>query len=133
MDSQLTDLMRQTMPFMALIGAEAISASPERVRVRLAWRDDLCTAAGVLHGGALMTLADGTGAWCAFLHLPPGTGTSTIESKTNLFRPVTAGHVEATSEPLHAGRSFIVVDTQLRDDAGKLVARTTQTQAVLST
>lgn len=131
MDEQLTGMMRATMPFMALIGAEALSATKEEVRLRLPWRDDLCTAAGVLHGGAVMTLADGTGAWCAFMNLPAGATTTTIESKTNLMRAVTGGHVEAVARPLHAGRTFIVVDTELRNADGKLVARTTQTQAVL--
>ena len=58
-------------------------------------------------------------------------GTATIESKTNFLRPVRDGHVEAVARPLHVGRTVIVVDTELRDAAGRLVARTTQTQAVL--
>ena len=79
-----------------------------------------------------MTLADTAGAICAFLNLPPDTSTSTIESKTNLFRAVRAGTVYATARPLHVGRSVIAVQTDVRDDAGQLVAQTTQTQAVLS-
>ena len=43
-----------------------------------------------------------------------------------------SGYVEATSRPLHAGRTVIVIDTELRDDDGRLVARVTQSQAVLS-
>jgi acyl-coenzyme A thioesterase PaaI-like protein len=35
------------------------------------------------------------------------------------------------ARPLHVGRT-IVVDTELRDDRGALVARVTQTQAVLT-
>jgi uncharacterized protein (TIGR00369 family) len=66
------------------------------------------------------------------LLLPPGAGTSTIESKTNFFRAVRGGIVTATSNPLHVGRSTIVVQTSLRDDRGKPVAQVTQTQAVLS-
>jgi 1,4-dihydroxy-2-naphthoyl-CoA hydrolase len=86
-----------------------------------------------LHGGVLMALADSAGGICAFLNLPEGsTGTSTIESKTNFLGPVRAGHVEAISRPLHRGRTVIVVDTELRDDSGMLVARVTQSQVVLS-
>jgi uncharacterized protein (TIGR00369 family) len=90
------------------------------------------TIAGALHGGALMTLADSLGAVCAFLNLPPGAMTSTIESKTNFFRGVREGRVHATSTPLHVGRTTIVVQTDLHDDRGKAVARVTQTQAVIS-
>jgi uncharacterized protein (TIGR00369 family) len=71
------------------------------------------------------------GALCAVANLPKGAGTSTIESKTNFFRAVRGGVVTATCQPLHVGRSTIVVQTNLRDDHGKRVAQVTQTQAVL--
>jgi len=86
----------------------------------------------VLHGGALMTFADSVGAICAFLNLPPAATTSTIESKTNFFRAVRSGTVHAVTRPLHVGGSTVVVQTNLRDDAGRLVAQVTQTQAVRS-
>jgi uncharacterized protein (TIGR00369 family) len=133
MDTELTRFAHETMPFMAVIGAEALEASPELVRARVAWDPSRCTTGGLIHGGVLMSLADGCGGWCAFLNLPEGAaGTTTIESKTNFLRGVRSGHVEATARPLHTGRTVVVVDTELRDDAGKLVARVTQTQAVLT-
>ena len=130
--TELMTFMRETMPFSALVGMEPLAAAPDEVRARVAWDPSRCTAGGVLHGGVLMTLADTAGAWCAFLNLPPGASTTTIESKTNFLRGVRAGSVEAVARPLHVGRSFVVVDTELRDDDGKLVARVTQTQAVLA-
>jgi len=131
-DLELTDQVAAAAPFTAFLGIEMVSASPHEVRAQLAWAPELCTAGGVLHGGALMGLADNVGGFCAFLNLPEGaTGTATIESKTNFFGPVRDGYVHAVSRPLHTGRRTIVVDTELYDDAGKLVARVTQTQAVL--
>ena len=120
------------MPFAATLGFELVSASPDEVSARLAWEERLCTAGAILHGGALMSLADAAGAYCAFLNLPEGAGgTATIESKTNFFRAVREGYVDAVARPLHVGRTTIVVETDLRDNAGKHVARVTQTQAVL--
>lgn len=79
-----------------------------------------------------MALADSAGGWCAFLNLPDGaTGTATVTSATNFLRPVTSGYVEAVARPLNVGRTVIVLDTELRDAAGRLAARVTQTQAVL--
>jgi len=121
------------MPFAELLGIELDEASAERVTGRLRWRPDLCTAGGVMHGGALMALADTIGAVCAFLNLPPGAGTATISSSTNMLRAVRTGAVSAAARPLHAGRSVIVVQTELRDDTGRLVAQITQAQAVLAT
>ena len=104
----------------------------DAVRLELDWRAELCTAGGVLHGGALMSLADTAGAVCAFLNLPADAeGTTTIESKTNLLAAVRGGTVTATATPLHVGSSQIVVETELRRDDERLVAKTIQTQAVL--
>jgi 1,4-dihydroxy-2-naphthoyl-CoA hydrolase len=124
--------LRDTMPFAGKVGIELSEASPERVSGRLAWAPELTTAGGVLHGGAVMALADALGAVCAFLNLPAGAQMSTIESKTNFFRAVREGHVEATSTPLHVGRSTIVVQTDVRDPDGRRVALTIQTQSVLA-
>lgn len=131
-DDELTTMLRASMPFMETLGATAISASPDEVRVRLAWDRSLCTAGDLLHGGALMALADGAGGWCASMNVPEGAGTATVESKTNFFRPLTSGSVDAVTRVLHSGRRFIVVDTELRDGDERLIARVTQTQAVLT-
>jgi 1,4-dihydroxy-2-naphthoyl-CoA hydrolase len=131
-DAALTAAAHESMPFTELLGLEVLSASAEEVKARMAWQEQLCTAGGVLHGGALMSLADAAGAYCAFLNLPEGSiGTATIESKTNFFRAVRDGHGVATSRPLHRGRTTIVVETDLHDAQGKQVAGVTQTQAVL--
>jgi 1,4-dihydroxy-2-naphthoyl-CoA hydrolase len=120
------------MPFVGLLGVELVLAHPDEVRARLPWDESRCTAGGVLHGGALIGLADAAGGLCAYLNLPEGAqATATIESKTNFFRPVSTGYVEASSRVLHQGRTTIVVETDLRDADGKHVARVTQTQAVL--
>ena len=95
------------------------------------WRPDLCTTGGLVHGGAMMALADAAGGACAYFNLPEGaTGTSTIESKTNFLGAVTSGTVIATARPLHIGGMTIVIETELRHDE-RLVAKITQTQAVL--
>ena len=119
------------MPFTTKCGIRITAAAPETVTGELEWAPDLCTTAGVMHGGALMSLADSVGAVCAFLNLPPGAATTTIESKTNFFRAVRSGSARATATPLHTGRTVIVVQTDIRDDAGKRVALVTQTQAVV--
>ena len=120
------------MPFALAMGIEVTAASADDVRGRLAWAPERCTSGGILHGGAIMALADTLGAICAFLNLPPGAGTSTIESKTNFFSAVRSGHVEAVTHPLHVGRRTIVVQTDVRDATGRRVAQVTQTQAVLA-
>jgi 1,4-dihydroxy-2-naphthoyl-CoA hydrolase len=131
-DEELTRTVRAAMPYAETLGLDLLAASADEVRGRIAWEERLTTAAGLLHGGVLMGLADTVGAYCAFLNLPDGsTATATIESKTNFFAAVRGGTVEARSRPLHRGSRTVVVETDLFDEGGKHVARVTQTQAVL--
>jgi uncharacterized protein (TIGR00369 family) len=126
------DALLDLMPFTKTIGAAFSRYDKEEVQARLHWAPALCTSGGLLHGGALMSLADSTGAACAFLNLPDGAaGTTTVESKTNFLRGVRDGYVEAVSRPLHVGRTVIVVETDVRDPQDRLVARVLQTQLVL--
>ena len=119
------------MPFAASLGITIDAADKDEVIGRLEWREELCTTGGLMHGGVLMSVADTLGAVCAVFNLPPGAGTATISSSTNLLRAVREGELVGTSRPLRAGRTVIVVETELRDGAGKLVSHTVQSQAVL--
>jgi 1,4-dihydroxy-2-naphthoyl-CoA hydrolase len=124
--SAISDLI----PFAAVVGIELLDAGPELVRGRIAWKPERCTAGGVLHGGAIMALADNCGGVCAFLNLPEGArGTATVESKTNFLRAVRDGAITATTRPLHKGRTLIVLETTVEREDGKLAAKVTQTQA----
>jgi uncharacterized protein (TIGR00369 family) len=120
------------MPFTGELGLTVTAGDGGRVEASGAWTAERCTGGGVLHGGYLMALADSVGAMCAVFNLPEGATTSTIESKTNFLRAVTEGEVSVVSTPLHVGRMTIVVQTDITRADGKLVTRTTQTQAVLS-
>jgi 1,4-dihydroxy-2-naphthoyl-CoA hydrolase len=130
--SPLLEKLVALMPFSVGLGVVLEMAEPNRVVGVMPWAPERCTSGGVLHGGALMGLADTLGGICAYLNLPEGATTATIESKTNFFRPVRSGLVRGTAERMHVGRSTIVVATELRNDAGHPVAFVVQTQAVVS-
>jgi uncharacterized protein (TIGR00369 family) len=121
------------MPFAKVCGIRLVAATPAEVRGQLDWNLDLCTSGGVMHGGALITFADTLGALCAFLNLPQGASTTTVESKTNFFRAFRNGSAHALAVPLNVGRMLIVVQVDIRDDEGRRIAIVTQTQAVLTT
>lgn len=121
------------MPFAGTLGITFERYEPEEVRARLAWAAELRTAGNALHGGAIMALADSAAGACAYLNLPDGArGTTTIESKTNFLRAAREGYVEAISRPLHRGRTLIVIETELFDPRARLIAKTTQSQLVLT-
>jgi 1,4-dihydroxy-2-naphthoyl-CoA hydrolase len=118
------------MPFAAGLGLRLEEASADRVVAILPWSPSLCTTAGILHGGALMSLADTAGALVAFLGLADGQSTATISSSTQLFCPVSAGSGRAEALPLHRGRTTVTAQTSMYDSADRLVAQTTQTQVI---
>jgi 1,4-dihydroxy-2-naphthoyl-CoA hydrolase len=122
-------VIRDLMPFAVLLGIELLEVDRERVRGRLAWTPERTTTADVMHGGAIMALADTCGGVCAYLNLPEGAhGTATIESKTNFLRAVRSGAATATTRPLNRGQTVIVLETEVTRDDGKLAAKVTQTQ-----
>jgi len=131
MDEAFTKALQELAPYARTLGITADEATPDRVVLRGAWTEERCTMAGVLHGGFLMTLADMAVASLAFLNLPKGASTTTIESKTNFVAAVRGGEVTATATPVHVGRRTIVAQADVHDRAGKLASRTLQTQAVL--
>jgi 1,4-dihydroxy-2-naphthoyl-CoA hydrolase len=121
-----------SMPHAQALGITLESASADEVVGGFDWAAERCTAGGVIHGGALMALADSVGAVCAFLGLPAGAGTATTSSTIHFLRAVREGRVTATARPLHRGRTQVVVKTDVVDGEGRLVATVTQSQAVLS-
>jgi 1,4-dihydroxy-2-naphthoyl-CoA hydrolase len=128
----LERLQASPMPFAELMGVTLIEADLDRVMARLVVSEDLCTAGHIVHGGALMALADTVGAAATVLNLPAAAGTTTIESKTNFLSAASAGTILiATAVPIHRGRRTQVWQTRIETEAGKLVALVTQTQMVL--
>jgi len=114
------------------LGMRFVETGTDRVVAELEIRDHLRNVNGVLHGGALMALADAAGGTAAILNLPEGAGTATIESKTNFFASGKSGTVRAETTPLHRGRSTMVWQTRVTDETGKLLSLTIETQAVLT-
>ena len=117
------------MPFSDLMGVEIVERGKDRVVGRLRVREDLCTAGGILHGGAFMAFADALGAIGGFLNLPPGARTTTLESKTNFLGSAKVGTtVTGEAAPLHIGRRSSVWQTRITNEDGKLLALVVQTQ-----
>ena len=114
--------LAEIAPLAGTLGIEVDHAAPGEIRGGMDWGPEKC-----------MAFADTLGGVCAFLNLPDGaTTTATVESKTNFVRAVRSGRVHGITRPLHVGRSFIVVQTDVTDDEDRRVAQVTQTQAVLS-
>jgi uncharacterized protein (TIGR00369 family) len=122
-----------SQPLAKLLGVEIVEATKAKIVGKLLVRPDICTTWDTLHGGAIMAFADTLGATGAFLNLPPGAGTTTMESKTNFIGGAKVGTVvTGESVPVHIGGRTSIWQTRITREDGKLVAVVTQTQMVLT-
>lgn len=119
-------------PYSESLGIEAVETSLDAVILRLPVTPAMTNRNGVMHGGAIMSLADHAAGTATYLRIPPGVSTTTMESKTNFLRPIRVGDVaQAESRPLHLGRTTMIWQTDITRGDGKLAAVVIQTQLVL--
>jgi 1,4-dihydroxy-2-naphthoyl-CoA hydrolase len=131
-DGAINELAHQQPPFAQFLGMKITHVSPERVTAELVAREELNNRFGLLHGGAIMALADNLGGTATTANLKAGQSTTTIESKTNFFAAIPIGdtaYAECTA--LHRGRTTMVWQTRVTRGDGRLCALVTQTQMVL--
>lgn len=133
MSDLLQKLRAQPLPLATTLGIEFTAAQPELVEAKMAVRREICTRPDILHGGAVMALADTVGAAATVINLPPGASTTTIESKTNFLAAIALGDTAiARARPFHRGKTTMVWQTEIsRQSDGRLAAVVTQTQMVL--
>ncbi len=131
--SELASLQALLDPlFPGLMGVRLIELAPDRVVAEMKVRADLCTAGGILHGGAYMAFADTLGAVGTLVNLKPGKGTTTTDSSTKFIAGARLDTtVTGECVALHRGRTTMVWQTSVRNESGKLCAVVTQTQLVL--
>ena len=128
----MTILEQNPLPFAKLLGVRFVDASPERVRAEMVVRDEFCTVPAVLHGGALMAFADTLGACATALNLSAGSGTTTLESKTNFIAPAPTGSkIFGECIAIHRGKRTMVWQTRVTSEQGRLLGVVMQTQMVL--
>jgi uncharacterized protein (TIGR00369 family) len=119
-------------PFFHLLGGRIVEVTRDRVVAEVVVRQELSNRNGVIHGGAVMAIADNLGGTATFINMPAGAGTTTIESKTNFFAAIRVGDtLRAECTPLHRGRTTMVWQTCITRSDGKLAALVTQTQLIL--
>ena len=132
-DASVNDAAHNQPPFADFLGIKVTHISPERVIAELKVRDELNNRFGIMHGGAIMALADNIGGTATTANLKPGQTTTTIESKTNFFAAIPIGDTaRAECTALHRGRTTMVWQTRVTRGDGRLCALVTQTQLVLN-
>lgn len=118
-------------PFAVLLGFEVVEKHRGRVQLRLKFQEKFLQALGRVHGGAIFALADHASGWAAVTTLQPGYRCATLEMKINYISAVHDEDCLAEAVVVHSGRTSIVVEADVKTEAGRLVAKTLATFAVL--
>lgn len=79
---------------------------------------------GIVHGGALVTLADTVAGTAAYT---TGQSCVTLDCSMQFLAPAKGTRISCTAAPKKLGRTVLVYDVSLTDDTGRLVATGTYT------
>jgi uncharacterized protein (TIGR00369 family) len=120
-------------PIQRLLGFDLTEVEEGRVVFAAEPCEQHYNPIGVVHGGFAATLLDSAMGACVHSTLGDGEGYTTLETKFNLVRPVTAetGTIEAEGRVVNRGRTVATAEGYLRDGAGKLLAHGTSTCLVV--
>ena len=117
--------------FNDLLGFEVLEAEEGFARVAMPVEPRLHQPFGIIHGGALASLADTVGGVGSYVSYPVGTEVVTVEMKINFVRPVKEGTLIGEAKALHLGRKTSVWEMRILDDAERLVCFASATYMVV--
>jgi len=132
---EYTDLLDGADLDQTLIGALGITVTeitPDRVVCDMAVGPKTIQPMGLLHGGASVALAETAASMGALANINPETHFPVgLEINANHLRGKKEGVVTATATPFHKGRTTMVWDIQITDEADKLICVSRCTMAVV--
>ena len=114
-------------PIARLIGFELVSVKPGEARVEFQATDAHANPMGTLHGGVLCDIADAAMGIAYSANLDEGESFTTLELKINFLKPIWKARLLAVGRVIKQGRTVGLVECDITDDKGSLVARATST------
>jgi len=101
-------------------------------RFRMPFRKELTQAYGVVHGGAIATLADTAVAFAMMTLIQPGEKVTTVEFKINFLAPVAGDEMIGEARVLNKGKRLALADMEVKTGDGRLLAKGLATYIILS-
>jgi len=111
-------------PFERSLGMNITSAEAGTAVLTMPFTVKLAQGMGLMHGGAITSLADTAAAMAIKTLLPPGTHFATVSLQTRFLAPVTRGTVtaQASSGPVESRERTFQGRVEVKDEEGKIVA-----------
>jgi len=135
MPEEMYDILQRAMkdptglkaPIAELIGWKMTAIAPGRATMELDVDERLANPMGTLHGGVLCDLSDAAMGIAYATELERGESFTTLELKINFMKPVWRGHLRAEGKVVKRGRTVGLVECDVIDEKGSLVARASST------
>jgi acyl-CoA thioesterase len=119
-------------PFYRLLGMKVLEIRDGKSRIQMPFRKKLTHPYGIVHGGAIASLADSAVAMALISLVKPSDRITTIEFKINFFTPISQGKLTAQAEIIYKGSKTAVGDVAVINEGGKLVAKVIATYNIQS-
>jgi uncharacterized protein (TIGR00369 family) len=116
-----------TVPIQQLIGFSVVAAESGRVTIELAADERFANPMGSLHGGVLCDIADAAMGLAYASRLQEGESFTTLELKMNFLKPVWRSRLRAVGSVTKMGRTVGLVECDILDESGALVAKSSST------
>jgi len=123
----------ESAPYYQLLQISLEEIDTGFARFRMPFRKELTQPDGIVHGGAIASLADTTVAFALMTLVQPGEKVATVEFKINFFSTVTSGEMIGEARAVYRGNRLVVADMEVKDENGKLIAKGMATCAILGT
>ncbi len=114
-------------PIARLLGFALKAIEPGRAVFEMEVDERHHNPMGTLHGGIYCDLADAAMGYAYAATLGEGETFTTVELKINFFRPMGRGKLVAEAKVIRAGSTLGYVECDVKDQAGKLVAKAAST------
>ncbi len=107
--------------FMKTLGAEIVRIEAGRVVIACSKDESLTQQHGFFHAGVLSSIVDSACGYAALTMMPEDTDVLSVEFKVNLLRPATANRIIATGTVLKNGRTLVVCEGLVTDEAEETI------------
>ena len=119
--------MKIPPPVAELLGIDVVSGGDGLCTMKLEAEERHSNPMGTIHGGILCDLADAAMGMAFFSTLEPGESFTTLELKINYLRPFWTGTLLGRGKVVHRGKTVGMIECDVVDDQGRLIARATST------
>jgi len=118
-------------PYYRLLGMVVTKIKEGEYRIQMLFREELTHPYGIVHGGAIASLADSAVAMALISLVEPNDRIATIELKINFFVPINKGELKAHAKIIHKGSKTAVGDVEVSNGEGKLVGKVIATYSIM--